>query len=639
MLLAVMVIGATGLRAQTKSDDDDEDGGIAPRERVNWYYLQRAYPNGIPNGARSRAVRLAHEMRNAAHRGNFSTTLSSTWQPVGPTNGDGRVEALAFDATSGTLFAGAAEGGVWRTPDLGSTWNPLTDTDESLAMGALAIDPNNPQTIYAGTGEWELAFGGPFTTQSPIYSGAGIMKSTDGGDTWTVMGLTSVAAFSRIIIDPDNSNIVWAATTNGFWRSSDAGTTWTAILADSLCSDVALDPNNHTQLYIAIANDGVFGYYDGQELAPNRLSNGFPSDSAELGRISLSASASGSTTVIYSMVANPAGFLTGVYKLNGVTWTNLSAPSSLLTEPQGYYDLTIAASPTNPNIVIAGGVDLYYSNNGGTSWSPSNIGHVDQHAVLFDPSGDGDVYVGCDGGVYYSQNNGASFSFISAGTGITQYYGIDVSQSVLNSFVGGTQDNGTWQGSGLSSWKQTFGGDGGETKFDPNNPQNYYFEVLAPQPASIYYSSSGSSIFQPSTSPAPWVMPVAVSGSTIYAGSNVITKGVNNNGTFSFNTISPNLTRGGTGGQNTIGCIGISPENSNVIWSGSNDGKIFVTTNGGSQSSWTDVSAGTSGRAVTRIMPVSNDTAYVTYSGYGAWNDYEDYEPRCNMVGHLEQYV
>ncbi|HZV12529.1 MAG TPA: sialidase family protein, partial [Candidatus Kapabacteria bacterium] len=356
-LLAITCIGTVNLRAQDKFSDKEENEGTSVRDRINWYYMQRAYPNGIPNGARLKALGIARAMTGALKRNNATLIQSATWQPVGPSNGGGRIEAIAVDP-SGTLYIGAAEGGVWRgttTNGTNWTWTPLTDKADALAMGALAIDPTNAQTIYAGTGEWNLSFGGPFTTQSPIYSGAGMLKSTDGGSTWSNVGLTNVAAFSRIIVNPDNHNIVWAAGFNGLYRSSDGGNTWSTLIPDSLCCDLALDPNDHTRLYVAIQNQGMFGIVDPSP-ALHPLNNGFPQPDSTVGRIAISAANNNGQTVIYAVVAEQSGAFKGIYKLSGGGWSLCAYPGSgLFAEKQGWYDITIAASPTDANTVIVGG--------------------------------------------------------------------------------------------------------------------------------------------------------------------------------------------------------------------------------------------------------------------------------------------
>ncbi|HET7153117.1 MAG TPA: T9SS type A sorting domain-containing protein [Candidatus Kapabacteria bacterium] len=625
-LLAILFISTSNLRAQNKNDEDENEGTSA-RDRIEWYYMQRAYPNGIPVGARLKALRIARSMTGALKRNNETRTQSTTWQPLGPSNSGGRIEAIAVDPSTSTLYVGASEGGVWRgTTTTGSnwTWTPLTDKADALAMGALAIDPTNTQTIYAGTGEWNLSFGGSFTDQSPIYAGAGMLKSTDGGTTWTNIGLTNTAAFSRIIVNPDNHNIIWAAGFNGLYRSSDAGSTWTALIPDSLCCDLALDPNDHTRLYVAIQNRGVFGVVD--PTPAMHAFNGFPQDTT-VGRIAITAANNGGQTVVYAAVAQTGGTYKGIYKLSGGGWSTCATPSpNMFTNSQGWYDITIAASPFDANTVIVGG-DVYefHSANGGSSWSVSSIGHPDHHAILFDPVSQGVVYEGNDGGIFVSQDDGSNFSDISNGLAITQFYGIDVDQTQSNVTYGGTQDNGSWAGGSSASWNAISGGDGGATKLVPNDNQHLYLETLANR--AVYYAATNGSLAsqifstaQYGSPQAPWVEPIAVDPSNVnkvYVGTDYIWASGNSGASFS--QISPDLTRASGNSISTISAIAVSPTNPSIIWSGSNDGLIFVSTSGGgvSQSAWNNVSVGLPGRTVTRIVPISDNTAYATFSGFG----------------------
>lgn len=630
LLLFACLLALSGASTIVRAEDHDEETeGNAPKERFDWFYLQRSYPNGIPAGARLKALRQLRAMTAAKQRDNVNRTAATVWQQVGPNNVGGRITAVAYDASAPAVYIGAAEGGVWKGVPGGATgwtWTPCTDKADALAMGALAVDPNNGSIVWAGTGEWAQGWGGFFGTGSPQYSGAGILKSTDAGATWTNMGLYNVAAaFSRVIVNPDNSQIVWAATNRGLWRTGDGGLTWTALVKDSACSDMVLDPNDHKRLYVAIAGNGVFGVFDEDTTSLRRLSAGFAAADTTMGRISISASAQGSTTILYAVAATAGGGYKGMWKFNGFSWSSLTGPSSLFgSNNQGWYDITIGSNPNDASKVMVGGVGVYYSVNGGTSWNYGNV-HPDQHAICFDQSGTGTVLVGNDGGIYLSDNNGASLTDISEGLAITQFYGIDVDPGAAGNAFGGSQDNGSWMGTGVS-WSGIGSGDGGMTRSDPKN-SSVYVEALAGGAAGggpgtvakIRTDGSGASVvFENATQPGerhPWVRAIAVdrSNSNVYVSTQRLYR--SGSGGASFSAISGDLTRGGSTAASTISTIGITPGNPDVIWTGSNDGLAFVTKNGGS--TWTNISGGLPGRAVTRIVPTGINTAYATISGYG----------------------
>src|SRR5450432_4845059 len=255
VIVILLFFGSELIAQEWQKEDDDKQA-----ERQDWFYSQRAYPRtSIPVGARLNAIRQIQRMEAAlraqrqaalAATGNeinpALTTDSANWSLIGPRPTDagssnvtsGRVNAIAIDPrSSDVVYIGAAEGGVWKTTDGGTNWTPLTDDQPSLATGSIALDPNNPDTVYVGTGEENFA--------QDSYYGAGILKSTDAGATWTnLAGDTFLrATIGRIVIHPSDSQTLLCSASNGLWRSTDGAATWTRVLSGTATS-VVFDPSN-----------------------------------------------------------------------------------------------------------------------------------------------------------------------------------------------------------------------------------------------------------------------------------------------------------------------------------------------------------------------------------------------------------
>ncbi|HEV2444669.1 MAG TPA: hypothetical protein VGS58_02050, partial [Candidatus Sulfopaludibacter sp.] len=303
----------------------EEKGEQEARER--WFYDQRSYPTGsIPAGARANAIRRMDAIdaasrlnhRTAAPTGAFNSggigaaLDSANWTLIGPkptsagSNNvtSGRVNAIAIDPRdNNVVYIGAAEGGVWKTTDGGAAWTPLTDSQASLASGAIAIDPAHPDTVYAGTGEENFA--------QDSYYGAGILKSTDGGATWTNIPGPFASLrdhIGAIAIQPGNTNVLLCASQNGLWRSADGAQTWISVMTGSAIS-VVFDPTNGSSAYATIgsiftssnARNGVYHSTDGGVTWQSSNGSGpaaLPASSA-MGRIAL-AMAPSNPAVIYA---------------------------------------------------------------------------------------------------------------------------------------------------------------------------------------------------------------------------------------------------------------------------------------------------------------------------------------------------
>jgi len=639
--------------AQEREKDDHQ------KERDEWFYSQRAYPRTeIPAGARinaiaeirriDRAVRASHQhplATTAADTGLPSTLDAATWTSIGPKPTDlgstyvtaGRVNAIAIDPRdNNVVYIGAAEGGVWKTTDGGINWKPLTDNEASLASGAIAIDPTNPDTVYVGTGEENFA--------SDSYYGAGILKSTNGGASWTnIVGPWVRTTIGALAISPADSQILLASSRIGIYRSTDGAATWTQVMP-GIGTSVVFDPTNGNIAYAAIGNvngsalNGVFRSTDGGQTWKQLTGSGSSAlPTSNVGRIEIAIAPSTPTT-LYVGISNSStssfGSLLGIYKTtdSGNTWTNQNAPNICASVGQCWYDMTIRVHPKNPDIVFAfGSLTMSRTLNGGSTWSSLNrIGpngveiHVDEHYLAFTPDGT-KLYVANDGGVYSTTSitdgaNQVNWTELNDTLAITQFYpGLSIHPSNPNISYGGAQDNGTQRFGGTASWNNVTCGDGGFTAIDAAIP-------------TIAYSACQDIAIRRTTNGANWlgsvygidqkdntqfISPLVIDPSNsqiLYFGTFRVWQSLDGAGKFL--PASPDLS----GGRSTIKTIAPAPGDPNTVYTGFANGKVFMTGNAlaGPNSSWVDRSTGLPTRSVTQIAvdPIDPATAYVTFSGF-----------------------
>lgn len=591
-------------------------------QRGKFFKEHRAFPNNeILRELRINAINDAIQLEKKL---SSDAILSEQpeWRCIGPFNVGGRVRTIVHHPTKdGWVYIGAAAGGVWRTTDGGGNWEPLFDFENAIALGALAIDPNNPDILYAGTGE--------AANNIDAYLGAGIFKSTDGGQSWKVVGLTTVGSFSRIYVHPKNSNLIYAAAMKGgqgLWISTNAGATW-AKKYDGSISDLTLHPTNPDELAIGVYGQGISFTYDGGEnwfFRNNGLIDG-------MGRISVQYAPS-DPDILYTLmeVSIDNNNIGHIFKSSdgGGTWlqTYNGGISFFGTNNQGFYDNYIAVHPSNPKFVLAGGIDLYYTVNGGSSWDrtirtvTSGAIHVDQHCAAFNPMKPSEIYIGNDGGVYKTQNSAETWQNINNNLAITQFYAIGVDMSKPGRNYGGTQDNGT-----LSSyanpdlWQAVMGGDGFEVLVDPKNPNLVYGEWPN---GDLWKIDFGSNTMKgivkgiTASDEGLWHSPMALNKkdpSILIHGRSGLYMSFNRGENW-YKTVPE------TESNTKYSAMEISAVNDEVMWAGRNQGDIMMTEDLGD--SWKNVSdnKGLSVRYVTDIATSNSDanTAYVTFSGYGA---------------------
>jgi uncharacterized repeat protein (TIGR01451 family) len=658
----------------TQQPSEPPESGDMIRRRMEWFYNQRAFPlRHIPVGARLRALRQLDQMpaeeaqpvipnsdispQNAADI-SPSTGSSTQWTLIGPQPTDtpyndpivaGRVTALAVDPTnSNVVYAGAAEGGVWKTTDGGVHWTPLTDTQPSLAVGSIAIDPSNHSTIYVGTGEENYS--------NDSYYGEGILKSTNGGTSWTqIKGpfvgplneLTGGAFIGAIAVDPGNSAVILVGVriylgTTGVYRTEDGGTTWTSALSKGDGRAVVFDPSNGNIAYAAVQSAGVYKSFDaGKTWAPipGTGSNVLPNNVA---RIALGIAPSAPSTLYAGVQDANSNSLLGVFKTvdGGANWVKLvNAPDYCAW--QCSYNQAIAVDPDNANVVFAGGfTTMYRSTDGGSNWTNVIQGangfslHADLHALAFS-SDSSVIYAGNDGGVWSANAPTATpvpWTELNDTLAITQFYfspSINP-QDVTNSF-GGTQDNGTQRYGGAMNWGDVVCGDGGWTAIDPLTPSNVYSSCWPSN--GVVWRSTGGGIFGSwsrhvgginLSDRMAFLPPLAIDTlhpANLYFGTYRVYQTTNR--AHSWTAISGTLT------PDTLTTIAVAPTDSNTVYAGASgspgDSRVFVTTNAlaGVGSGWTDRSNGLPPRFLTHIAvdPHSSTSAYVAYSGFSGFVD------------------
>jgi photosystem II stability/assembly factor-like uncharacterized protein len=595
----------------------DEIRNRKPFGREWWFYEQRAYPfEKIPDNAYLNSIMQRDEMRSVN-----GTVENVTWVSLGPTPGayfnygniSSRIVTGAYHPTNpNIMYIGPANGGVWKTVDGGINWTPLTDDQPSMAMGAIAIDPVNPDIIYAGTGE--------ATYSGVSYYGAGLLKSTNGGATWThiTSGLPASTYFSRIVIKPGNSNYLLAALgtgSGGLYRSTNGGMTWTAVHSGR-CDDVVFSPTGDTAFAVG---SGIGGF--------RRSTDGGSAFSV------FGTGLSGGTRTHFDLCfSNPAFMYAAVYGGSTVTVfksTNYGANWSQLSSGyqggQAWYDLYLRVNPQNPDHVYFGTIDIYRSTNGGSSFQNITFGyaggtvHVDQHFLFFHPT-DANTWISLnDGGIWRTTNNGASFVNLNQNLTLTQFYRIAASPFDAGRILGGTQDNGTQQTFSTLHWAAAYGGDGGEVCF---NPFNSNFILGETQNGGIFRTTNGGGSWSSAVSGlsgnAAWVAPIEVhpnNSGEFYAARQSIFKSTNNGG--SWTAISGNLN-----GASAIRELAISRTNPSIMYATSSS-QVFRSANGGAN--FTNVTTGLPVRTITSVYvhPDNSDIAFLTFSGFGTSKVYK----------------
>ncbi|MCK6606059.1 MAG: T9SS type A sorting domain-containing protein [Ignavibacteriaceae bacterium] len=629
-------------------------------KRYKWFHAPRMFPyDSIPVTYYKKIREGIVEKIQSGNRGS-SYYEQVNWSPMGPISispynpahwqaASGRVRGLAVHPTNPDIaYIGVSAGGLWKTTDGGQNWSDLSGFLNTITFGAIEIDKNNPNVIYAGTGE--MIAGG----YSIAYAGDGLYKSTDDGASWQHItnGFGSRTAFGAIKVHPTNSNIVVAAVgignTNigyadgngGIWRSTDAGASWSRTLEVPEAYDVKFNPSNPNIVYAAVGSMlNTTGVYKSTDAGAtwSYSSNGLPVGT-EIKRVQIALAPSQPSTIYaYINLPNETPLKSHLYKStdNGNNWVQIAVNENLGGDygdgpvDQGDYDLCIAVDPSNPNKVYLGNVEFFVSTNGnnftpvriaGGTGAFESVSHVDYHAIVFSPSNPSVIYIGNDGGVTRSTDGGQSWNSLNHTLTTLQFYRIASSKNDRNILAGGFQDNGCALGlNGNSSWKSTATGDGQEHFFSGSNP-NLFFGS-AQQGALYAFQIENGNVNQtsmtfPQGEQFPWTTPFfedATTNTTIYAASNRLFKSTNLGQDW-----EPTTAQGVS--QNTVTDVTQSKVNPQLFYLVAGEDEIFVSTDGGLN--WDNKSSANPqpSRALQRIVPdpVDANTVYLVRSGYGS---------------------
>jgi photosystem II stability/assembly factor-like uncharacterized protein len=651
LLSALFVVGLldtrqVGLDLDPRAASEDTDAGPYPSD---WFGLQRAYPGRtIPQEKFAAAVQQARFERAIEASKPQAGTL--VWTDAGPYNIGGRVTGLAVVPGGTTIYLASANGGVFKSTNSGTDWAPIFDALSVYSIGAIALDPANPDVIYVGTGE--------ANSSVDSYDGAGLFRSLDGGLNWTSLGLQATARIARVVVDPQNSARIFVAamgtqfstsSERGMYRSEDAGATWTRVLAvdDStgVC-DVVINPAHSDTMFAATwerirspsyrraygPGCGIWRSIDSGDTW-TRLANGLPAPSDSVGRIGLAIAPSKPSTVFAQIIGGAVlGYDgLGMYRSTdgGDTWIRRDTGTAFTSAFGGFgwYFGDVAVDPANSNRVFAMGVRLRRSVDGGQTYGDiTSNAHVDMHALWIDPANSQRIFLGSDGGFFRSLNGGSSWTK-SLDLPTTQFYACIVDPANANRSMGGTQDNNTILTTGSpNAWTAVLGGDGFQCIIDPLDPDVLFaeYQYCSGGSGPLRSSNAGLSFSAPSGFSAVdrynWNAPMVMSPSNhdvLLAGSQRVYRSTDNGHVYQAisSDLSSHLPASLVYG--TLTTLDISPVDAGVYYAGTDDGRVWRSTNAGS--TWEEISTGLPQRWVTRVAADRFDAqvVYATLSGFG----------------------
>jgi photosystem II stability/assembly factor-like uncharacterized protein len=602
------------------------------------------------------------------------------FREIGPAVMGGRIDDFAVvESNPNIVFVGVASGGVWKTTNNGTTWEPVFDKEAVSTIGDIAIAPSDPSVVWVGSGE-------PNNRQSSSW-GDGAYKSLDGGKTWQRMGLAATHHIGRIVIHPRNPDVVYVAALGHLWganpergvyKTSDGGKTWAQVLKineDTGVSDIAMDPQSPDILYAAAyerrrtpygfsgggPDGGIYKTTDGGATW-KRLTKGLPYENAagDVGRIGLDIYRK-DPNIVYALVQHEKG---GTYRSEdkGETWKKMGD-----TNPRPSYYSQIRIDPNNDLRIWELGAQMFYSEDGGKKFATDRVKgiHGDFHAMWIDPADSSRMIAGSDGGIHWSYDAGRTWDFVNT-IAIGQFYEIGLDNEKPYHICGGLQDNGSWCGPSQSltrdgitneDWNVIHGGDGFYAAIDPVEPWIVYTEsqdgyidrrdLHTGQQRSIRpEAKNGEAHYR-----FQWNSPVAVSAfndTTVYYCGNHLFKSTDRGDTWT--PLGGDLTSGvdrnklqifgktpdkttlsrhdGVQEYPTITTFSESPLTPDVLWVGTDDGNLQVTRDGGKN--WKNVASRVpgvpKGTYVSRVVAskAGQGTAFATFDGHRS-DDYSIY--------------
>jgi photosystem II stability/assembly factor-like uncharacterized protein len=601
------------------------------------------------------------------------------FREIGPATMGGRIDDVAVvESNANIVYVGTAAGGLWKTTNNGTTWEPVFDKESVSTIGDIAIAPSDPSVVWVGTGE-------PNNRQSSSW-GDGAFKSLDGGKTWKKMGLEATRHIGRIVIHPRNADIVYVAALGHLWganpergvyKTTDGGKTWSQVLKindDTGVSDIAMDPQSPDILYAAAyqRRRTPFGFNGGGPDAAiyktidggvtwKKLTKGLPYENGgETGRIALDIYRK-DPNIVYALVQHEKG---GIYRSEdkGETWKKMSD-----TNPRPSYYSQVRVDPNNDLRIWSLGASMFYSEDGGKTFSTQRVTgiHGDFHAMWIDPADSNHLITGSDGGIHWSYDAGKTWDFVNT-IAIGQFYEVSLDNEKPYHICGGLQDNASWCGPSMSlgregikneDWTLMPGGDGFYAAIDNTEPWIVYTESQDGDLSRLDMRTSQMRLLKPEAKAGEahyrfqWNSPVAISAhehTTLYYGGNYLFKSVDRGD--SWVRLGGDLTTGvdrnklqifgktpdkntlsrhdGVQEYPTITTLSESPLTPNVLWVGTDDGNVQVTRDGGK--TWKNVASKApgvpKGTYVSRVVAskTAEGAALVAFDGHRG-DDYNVY--------------
>lgn len=621
--------------------------GYRPFKRWEWYWEPRILPGGkFPSSSITRDNYQAYLDTHPESEERIHS--APNWAFQGPSttpggyNGLGRINCMGFHPTNAnTFWVGTPAGGLWKTTNGGVTWTTNTDNFPVLGVSDIAINPNNPNIMYIATGDGDL---GSLFLNGDTKS-IGVLKSTNGGTTWNYTGLnwdvTSEKLIRRLIINPNDPQILIAAASDGIWRTTNGGTSWTNVQSGYFM-DLEFKTTDPSVVYAS-----TYAAWNGGAEIYRSTNSGASWTSVlylpDVIRINLAVSID-APDLVDALCANTQAGLEGLWYSDdsganfsqyffGTNSNNLlnNSYNASGAGGQGNYDLAYAINPNNANDIWLGGVNTWNSTDAGstfylkTMWtSDANQNpdqtptvHADKHFIAFHPLQSGTLFDCNDGGIYKTTDGGNSWTDLTNGLQISQMYKIGVSQTISNNVICGLQDNGSreiYNG----DWYEQTGGDGMECIIDYANGDteyaSYAYGVIY-RTFNFWQDQTVISENIPGGQPnGAWVTPFVIhptNPNILYAGYDRLYKTTNQGD--SWTAISPVLT------GDVLRSVAVAPSDPNTIYVATYD-TLYLTTNGGTN--WYFVPVGIPNAKISYITvdPTNAQRVYVTLSGYSAGN-------------------
>ena len=663
------VMGKSDLSITPENIKDNLHTGA--KNSMNYIHSVRTYPlQDIPERGLSESFAQLEMSR-------YKGARNIQWEPLGPTNIGGRTLALAIHPENpDVLFAGSASGGLWKSTTGGTgknAWKYIPTGHQVLGVAAIEIDPSNPDVMYIGTGE---AYGsaenfpgiGPQRTTRGSY-GIGILKSTDGGLSWSKSldwSLNQKRSVQKIHINPHRSESIWAATTQGVYRSLDGGQTWNNIHSVPMATDIAIHPVDTNRVMVTHGGmgsegHGIYRTIDGGRsfTKANLVAGGGPAEYKGKAVLSMSLER---PNIVYASIGNSDGNLnyededirTWVMKTEdfGANWNLVFSDTEIYARIQGWYAHAIAVHPSDEQIVWAAGqpFSLYKSTNGGGDFEEVNLTNVagsttdrendvypylsdwaDYHDIIYHPTMHDTIYFLNDGGIFKTTDGGLTIENCNSGYQTVQFYnGVSNSNTNENLFLGGLQDNSSIIYEGNLDWRREWGGDGAWTALNQNDNNIAYLSAQFGQAVVSYDLFKGGQLYWAMPrgtdnfgndifprSEANFITPYILSpadNQTMYMGGERIYK---------YNPFEQRWTTTNNGNRldgNAMSVLAGSEQDPNVVYAASSPKAqrphLYRTNNGGD--TWQRITQDLPDRFPTDLAvdPKNDAVAYVTFGGF-----------------------